>query len=206
MTSLLDHFVAAAMEMDRANVYIPPNMEAVLRQFGFIPHRSYLRPPRPPRPVPVPCQALTKAKTPCKHKCAPGLMTCLVHSQNPTPRGYPLPSKRCPELVNGEQCKCPKFLNLPLCWRHAKRAKILPPAPEVPTECSICYSEFSPGSTVKTICGHYFHDGCFNSWKQSRVATLQKVTCPMCRRNNPKPRPVAVGTGHQNSQANILVL
>jgi len=206
MTSLLDQFLALAIEVDRANAYIPPPIELVLRRLGFTPHRSYLRPPRPPRPVPVPCPAMTKAKTPCKNKCAPGLFTCMIHRENPTLRGYPMPSKRCPEMVNDEQCKCPKFEHYPLCWRHAKRAKLLPPPPEMPSECSICYSDFTPDSTVKTTCCHYFHTGCFEGWKQSRIATHQPLTCPMCRRKNPKPRPVDVGTGHQNSQANVIVL
>jgi hypothetical protein len=209
MATLLEQFIEMAMQVDLARTYIHPAAAALLRHRGFTPHSSYLRPPRP-IPIPrLPCPGITKAKTPCKNKCAPGHSTCLIHRENPSLRGYPLPSMRCPELVNGEQCKCPKYKHYPLCWRHAKRANLLPPPPEMPTECSICYSDLTHETTVKTSCGHYFHDECFNGWKQTRQATLQRVTCPMCRGLHPNPKPLrsaAAGTAHQNSQANVIVL
>jgi hypothetical protein len=206
MPTLLEQFVLLAIDIDSAETYIPPSIASVLRRIGFTPHRSYLRPPRPPQPIRLPCPGMTIAKTPCKNKCAPGRTTCMIHSETPPLREVPLPDKRCTEIVAGEQCKCPKFKNYSMCWRHAKRAKLLPPPPEMPSECSICYSEFTPESTVKTTCGHFFHVGCFDGWKQSRLVTNQCINCPMCRRTNPKPRLVGAGTARQNSQANVLVL
>ena len=183
----LSQLLQLAIHLDRSNAYIPPHVAMQLRNHGFPPHRSYMRPPSPP-PRPQ-CPALTQRGTQCVNKCAENMTTCRIHCDNPTPRPVPLDQYRCPIVtLHNEQCKCPKFKHFPLCWGHAKRAGILPPPPEVPSECSICYTDLSE-NRVKTSCGHYFHHECFESWKTSRVANLQSVTCPMCRHVRPNPRP-----------------
>lgn len=207
MTTLVERLMNIVEQVDNENMYIPPVLEAFLRSHGFIPHRTYLRPPRPPIVVRPPCPAVTQAGTPCKNKCSPGSTTCGIHSLIPTPRGTPDNYRRCPVIIgSGEQCKCAKYKEFPLCWRHAKRDNLLPPPPEVPTECSICYSDLSRETTTKTSCGHYFHIDCFESWRQSRRSTFRAVTCPMCRHTNPNPKPlvkpprtiIAVDTVHQS--------
>lgn len=184
-------FVELATYFDRNNVHIPPHIASVLRNHGFPPHRSYLRPPPPPPLPPRPqCPGVTKKGTQCTNKCADGRTTCMIHSDTPTPRPLPHDIFRCPvNISTGEQCKCAKFKQLPMCWRHAKRAGILPPPPEVPTECSICYADLVPENRIKTSCGHYFHRTCFSSWDQSRRLQFQAVTCPMCRHARPNPKP-----------------
>lgn len=229
---LIQQLVNAVSAIDNANAYLSPGIVSFLRLHGFIPHRSYTRPPRPPRPTPpvrAPCPGVTRAGKPCKNKCAPGCATCLIHSAAPTPRGTPSDQARCPEMVKGgTQCKCRKYKTFPMCWRHAKKANLLPPPPEVPTECAVCYCDLTRETTTKTACGHYFHTDCFETWKQSRMASFQTVTCPMCRHSHPNPKPlvrpppqvveevegtgsgrgllIALGTVHQSSQANVLVL
>jgi len=203
MATLIERLIETIMAVDAANLYLPPTVASILRVHGFIPHRTYTRPPRPPPPVRPPCPGMTRAGTPCKNKCAVGCTTCKIHSANPTPRGLPGPHERCPErLPDGTQCKCSKYKQYPLCWRHAKRAQLLPPPPEIPTECAVCYNELTRETTTKTVCGHYFHIGCFETWRQSRVTSFQSVTCPMCRHGHPNPKPLvkpsASGTGHQN--------
>lgn len=213
MERIIQTLIEAVTLADQANVYLNPTVVALLRNHGFIPHRTYTRPPRPPRPPPVvrpPCPAMTRAGTPCKNRCALGCATCLIHSTTPTPRGTPNEDARCPEMVRGgTQCKCRKYKDLPMCWRHAKKANLLPPTPEVPTECAVCYCELTRETTTKTACGHYFHTGCFETWKASRRASFQPVTCPMCRHTRPNPKPLvrsSAGTVHQSSPANELVL
>jgi len=197
MTTLIERLINIVTDVDRQNLYLPPQVAALLRIHGFIPHRTYTRPPRPPRPPPparVPCPAMTRAGTPCKNSCAFGCTTCGIHVANPTPRApRELPSvyRRCPEMVKGgEQCKCAKYKYYPMCWRHAKKANLLPPAPEVPTECAVCYCDLTRETTTKTTCGHHFHIACFEAWRQSRAASFQAVTCPMCRQANPRPIPL----------------
>ena len=207
-TLLIERLTNIILEADRANLYIPPVIANLLRVHGFAPHRTYTRPPRPPRPPPpvrIPCPAVTRSGTPCRNKCAIGCTTCLIHSETPAPRAprsLPAEYERCPEMVkDGTQCKCPKYKTYPMCWRHAKSANLLPPPPEVPTECAVCYCDLTRETTTKTACGHYFHIDCFESWKQSRSASFQAVTCPMCRHANPKPKPLvirALGTVHQS--------
>ena len=213
MATLVERLINVITEVDRANLYLPPTIASLLRIHGFIPHRTYTRPPRPPPPVRVPCPATTRAGTPCKNKCAIGCTTCRIHAENPTqraPRGIPTVHERCPEMTkSGQQCKCSKYKDLAMCWRHAKKANLLPPTPEVPTECAVCYCEMTRETTTKTACGHHFHIDCFETWRQSRTASFQAVTCPMCRHANPRPKPLvrhASGTVHQSSQANVLVL
>jgi hypothetical protein len=197
MDTLIERLTNIVFEVDRANLYIPPAVAALLRNHGFVPNRSYTRPPRPPRPPPLlrlPCPAMTHAGTTCKNKCAAGCTTCMIHAENPTqraPRRLPPAHERCPEMVKGgTQCKCSKYKEYPMCWRHAKKANILPPPPEVPTECSVCYCDLTLETTTKTACGHHFHIGCFESWRQSRTSSSQVVTCPMCRHANPRPKPL----------------
>jgi hypothetical protein len=217
LTTMADQLIQSLMDIvfqvDRANLYLPPTIVTVLRNHGFIPHRTYTRPPRPPRPPPpvrLPCPAMTRAGTPCKNKCAPGCATCGIHAATPTPRGVPSEASRCTETVRGgTQCKCRKYKDLSMCWRHAKKANLLPPEPEVPTECAVCYNEMTRETMTKTACGHYFHTNCFATWRESRMASFQAVTCPMCRHTRPNPKPLvrpSSGTGHQSSQANVLVL
>ena len=210
MATLIERLINIVFEANRANLYLPPTVASFLRIHGFNPHRTYTRPPRPPPPVRVRCPVLTRAGTPCKNKCAVGCTTCRIHAQNPTPRGLPAVHERCSEMTkNGTQCKCSKYKEYPMCWRHAKKANLLPPAPEVPTECAVCYCELTRETTTKTACGHHFHIDCFEGWRQSRSASFQAVTCPMCRHANPRPKPLvrrALGTVHQSSQANVLVL
>ena len=205
MATLIDRLLSIVTEVDRVNPYIPPLIATALRVHGFMPHRTYTRPPRPPPPpVPIrlPCPGLTRAGTPCKNKCALGHTTCLIHSATPTPRGLPVEQDRCPELIkDGTRCSCAKYKTYPMCWRHAKRSNLLPPPPEVPTECAVCYCDLTRETTTKTSCGHYFHIDCFESWKQSRSTSFQAVTCPMCRHTNPKPKPLVkpvLGIVHQN--------
>ena len=185
---LLTQFVQLATYMDQHNLYIPPEIATALRNHGFTPHHSYLRPPPPP-PRPQ-CSALTKKGTQCVNKCAEGLTTCRIHCAEPSLRGIPLDEFRCPEMTaNGERCKCGKYKHFSLCWRHAKRAGLLPPPPEIPSECAICYTDLTSENRVKTSCGHYFHAGCFESWKTSRISQFRPVTCPMCRHVRPNPKP-----------------
>lgn len=192
MDTLLEQFLAIVREVDRRNLYIPPVSAVELRRLGFSPHYTYLRPPRPPPPPPRPrCPAMTHAGTQCTNKCSAGLTTCMIHSDNPTPRPVPLDYYRCPETTPNGQCKCAKYKQYPMCWRHSKRAGLLPPPPEVPTDCSICYVSLSEGQKVKTVCGHYFHATCFDLWKTSRQTNFQVVTCPMCRHTNPNPKNIA---------------
>jgi hypothetical protein len=211
--ALIERLVELVIEVDRANLYLPPSIASLLRIHGFMPHRTYTRPPRPPRPPPpvrLPCPGVTRAGTPCKNKCAFGCTTCRIHAANPTPRGLPAQYERCPEMTKGgTPCKCSKYKEYPMCWRHAKKANLLPPAPEVPTECAVCYCDLTRETTTKTACGHHFHIACFETWRQSRTASFQAVTCPMCRHANPRPKPLVrrvVGTVHQSSPANVLVL
>jgi hypothetical protein len=216
MATIIERLINIVTEVDRHNLYLPPTIVSLLRIHGFIPHRTYTRPPRPPRPPPpvrVQCPAMTRAGTPCKNKCAVGCTTCRIHVANPnprTPRGLPGVNERCPETVKGgTQCKCSKYKQYPMCWRHAKKANLLPPTPEVPTECAVCYCDLTRETTTKTACGHHFHIACFETWRQSRSASFQAVTCPMCRHANPRPKPLvrrALGTAHQSSPANVLVL
>ena len=203
--TLLERLLRVITEVDRTNLYLPPPIASLLSVHGFVPHRTYTLPPRPPRPPPpvrLPCPALTRAGTPCKNKCAYGLTACGIHLATPGPRGVPAVHKRCPEIVKGgTQCKCSKYKSYPMCQRHAKRANLLPPPPEVPTECAVCYCDLTRETTTKTSCGHYFHIDCFESWKQSRSISHQAVTCPMCRHGNPRPKPLvrlALGTAHQS--------
>ena len=194
MATLIERLIEIVTDVDRHNLYLPPTVAALLRIHGFMPHRTYTRPPRPPPPVRVQCPAMTRAGTPCKNKCATGCTTCRIHAANPvprTPRGLPGVNERCPETVKGgTQCKCSKYKEYPMCWRHAKKANLLPPAPEVPTECAVCYCDLTRETTTKTACGHYFHTACFEAWRQSRSASFQAVTCPMCRHGNPRPKPL----------------
>jgi len=204
--SLIEQLTDLILRVDQANLYIPGNVAQFLRLHGFRPHNSYLRPPRPPPPPPrPPCTGVTRAGTPCKNKCAIGHTTCLIHYPRPprVPRALPTPIARCTETVKGgAPCKCPKYKNFSMCWRHAKRANILPPPPEIPTECAICYNDMTKETTTKTGCGHYFHTECFAGWKQSQNASHKAVTCPMCRHANPNPKPLVkppvVGIVHQN--------
>lgn len=191
MEQMLTQLVQIVTHLDQNNAYIPPNIAILLRNHGFPPHRSYLRAPPPPPPPPRPqCPGMTQKGTQCANKCAEGLTTCRIHSGTPILRGIPMDEFRCPEMTSsGERCKCGKYKQLPMCWRHAKRAGILPPPPEVPTECAICYTDLTAEGRVKTSCGHYFHAGCFESWKTSRTNHFQAVTCPMCRHHRPNPKP-----------------
>jgi hypothetical protein len=200
--TLLERLLRVITEVDRTNLYLPPPIASLLSVHGFVPHRTYTSAPRPPRIVRRPCTALTRAGTPCKKNCSYGLTTCRIHIENPAPRGVPEEHKRCQEMVRGgTQCKCSKYKSYPMCQRHAKRANLLPPPPEVPTECAVCYCDLTTETTTKTICGHHFHIDCFESWRQSRTRSHQAVTCPMCRQGNPRPKPLvmlASGTAHQN--------
>ena len=185
---LITQLVELVVQLDRQNVHLPPAVALHIRNHGFTPHRSYLRPPPPP-PRPR-CSAMTRHGSQCINKCAEGLTTCLIHSENPTPRSIPLDAFRCTEMTsNGERCKCSRYKHFSLCWRHAKRAGILPPPPEIPTECAICYTELEENRVVRTACAHYFHEGCFDAWRETRTANFQAVTCPMCRHPRPRPRP-----------------
>lgn len=178
--------------IDNRNTYIPPEYARILRQHGFQPHHSYLRPPRPPPPPPRPrCPSITHSGTQCTNKCAVDKATCMVHCDNPTPRPVPHELYRCTATTGaGEQCKCGRYKHFSLCWRHARKENLLPPPPEVPVDCAICYCELSTGQKVKTMCNHYFHESCFDTWKNSRIAVRQAVTCPMCRQFNPKPKKI----------------
>jgi len=183
---LLHALVEIVHEIDRRNLYINPQAAFFLRRHGFNPHNSYLRPPPPP-PRPV-CPGLTRAGARCKNKCSAGMDTCLIHSQNPTPRPLPTDEYRCrANTGSGERCKRARCIS-GMCWTHAKKAGLLP---EEPTECSICYSVLSEGVKVKTLCNHFFHEECFNNWKVSRQNLGHRVTCPMCRNSRPNPRTVA---------------
>jgi len=47
--------------------------------------------------------------------------------------------------------------------------------------CSICYSEFQTGVTVRELpCGHMYHPVCIDVWLESNMR------CPMCRGNVPE--------------------
>lgn len=194
MDTLIESLINIVTAVDRHNLYLPPQVAALLRNHGFIPHRTYTRPRRPPPPVQIPCPAMTRAGTPCKNKCAIGCTTCGIHVSNPTPRApreLPAVHRRCPETVKGgTQCKCPKYNNYSMCWRHAKKANLLPPAPEVPNDCAICYVDLTLETTTKTACGHYFHIECFEAWRQLRRTAAGGVTCPMCRCANTRPKPL----------------
>jgi hypothetical protein len=180
---ILQQLILLVDRVDRQNVYIPPPFANELRRHGFVPHHSYLRPPKPPPPPPRPqCPTITKKGKQCTNRCAVNHEACTVHSSM---RYVASGEARCPAMIAGEQCKCKKFRHFPMCWSHAKKAGLLPPPP---AECSICYSELSD-DRVKTSCEHYFHGACFASWKQSRITSLRAVTCPMCRNPRPNPRP-----------------
>ena len=49
---LIERLVNLVIEVDRNNLYLPPTIASLLRIHGFIPHRTYTRPPRVPRPPP----------------------------------------------------------------------------------------------------------------------------------------------------------
>ena len=187
MEQVLNQFIALAGILDVRNAYMSHEVVRALRNHGFYVHRSYTRPPRPPPPPPRPmCPSSTRAGTQCKNRCALGHTTCLIH-RNVTERVVRPVQQQCTGMTrSGVQCKCPKFQGLDICWRHAKKAGLLPPPPEVPTECSICYSELSESPCVKTACGHYFHASCFETWRSTR----SPVTCPMCRKVRPRVFPV----------------
>lgn len=45
--------------------------------------------------------------------------------------------------------------------------------------CSICTEPFKIHSTVKTPCGHLFHNRCIQRW----ITESSNMSCPMCREN-----------------------
>jgi hypothetical protein len=183
MENLLQRLVELVDQINRRNLYINPHFANILRRNGFQPHYTYLRPPPPP-PRPV-CSGVTRNGSHCKNKCTIGQTTCMLHSENRSVRPLPLDEFRCTTITkSGERCKRVNFINC-LCFGHAKKAGILP---EIPDECSICYSEMTVGDRVKTTCKHYFHATCFDNWKRTRQSTFQVVNCPMCRCTRPNPK------------------
>jgi len=191
MEQLFTNLISIVTTLDRyQQTYIPPEVARILIRSGFIPHRSYLRappvPPPPPRPI---CPSMTRRGTQCTNRCAINQPTCMIHCPNPTPRPIPPNEYRCTaHVANGELCKNSRYSIYPMCMRHARKANLLPPPPEVPSECAICYNNLSDGARVKTSCGHYFHGQCFDNWRTTRTRDMRPVYCPMCRNSRPNPR------------------
>lgn len=48
-------------------------------------------------------------------------------------------------------------------------------------ECSICLTEISKRSGIRTSCGHTFHEPCLNTWATAK-ATHETYPCPNCRK------------------------
>ena len=49
-------------------------------------------------------------------------------------------------------------------------------------ECSICLYTFKlEESCDLLICGHYYHKGCYQEWKNTCIEHDKIVSCPLCR-------------------------
>lgn len=55
-----------------------------------------------------------------------------------------------------------------------------PSAEEDLIECSICLDDHT---NYKTVCGHYFHKNCINSWKDKCIKEKRTPVCPYCNGN-----------------------
>ena len=142
----------------------------------------------PPRPK---CEWTLRNGNRCTHNALYDQHLCSVHMRvferqlNPPP-----PKPKCTQnKANGEPCQAARMCGSTACKRHAIRDNMMP---EIPTECAICYDDLAPENTTGTKCGHYFHKSCMETWVTSRVASYQKVSCPMCRTSLPRPRPAPV--------------
>lgn len=52
--------------------------------------------------------------------------------------------------------------------------------------CGICLETHVTKDTVVTDCKHQFGEPCFQRWRQCCSSTERSVSCPMCKKNNPK--------------------
>ena len=165
----------------RANgVRVPPNIYYMLESIGIhLNQREWLL--RPERPK---CGAICRNGNPCTNAKCFGMETCAMHIPN-RQREPPVFKQVCPKLTaSGEPCKCGVYKDYDMCWSHAKKEGVLPPASERPTECPICYEKMLAKDRVRTKCNHYFHRECMNNWVKQRVPgnpARPCVDCPMCR-------------------------
>jgi hypothetical protein len=156
---------------------------------AYLPVRYFAPRYVPPRPK---CEWTLRNGNRCTHNAMFDQHLCSAHiraferrldrEQNP-----PAPKPKCTQnKADGQPCQAFRMGGSTACKRHAIRDNMMP---EVPTECAICYDEMTADNATGTKCGHYFHKSCMTTWVTSRMASYQKVSCPMCRTSLPRPRP-----------------
>jgi hypothetical protein len=88
---------------------------------------------------------------------------------------------------NGQVCEtCPTFFihGTFSCGKHKQKLDIKHVDEDVdedvvedkPGDCPICLCDIIHPNCSRTLCGHFFHETCLNTWKNTG-----NTTCPLCR-------------------------
>lgn len=49
-------------------------------------------------------------------------------------------------------------------------------------DCTICLDPFGMNQrATMLICGHYYHNSCYEEWKWSCIVNEYVISCPICR-------------------------
>ena len=58
-------------------------------------------------------------------------------------------------------------------------------------ECCICFERYKSAEHIELLsCGHYYHLGCFEQWREKRIEDGHSVSCPECRVGGTPPSSV----------------
>ena len=50
--------------------------------------------------------------------------------------------------------------------------------------CSICMKKHNRNKAIRLSCTHEFGSKCFNKWCETCIASRNKITCPLCKKEN----------------------